>query len=308
MNDKAVATRNAMGKTGKVALGIYNFLLLALSVWFMMVFWPERYELKNTSALIKKVEASIDSLSGILAQKDSILRTLPPETETEGARTLLPYTAGSLQAEIKALQNSIDAKSIVLDSLQTEYADMNNGYAPKSFGKGFDVSAEVCFFLIVILAGILGSLIHSIYHFVYRVGNKSLERSWLSWHLMRPLWGAALALVFYLVVRGGVVVAAREGFDSLSPYGLAGVAAIVGFASRQAISKLNSIFKLLFQKTEAEADPGSPQDTGQRNGGNNDGGEDKPGTGSETTGTVPKPPEPPATPQPPNDTSYPMGG
>ena len=65
---------------------------------------------------------------------------------------------------------------------------------------------EVRLLLIVILSGALGSLVHTLRSIYWYVGNKSLKWSWLSMYVLLPFCGAALALVFYFVVRGGFFV------------------------------------------------------------------------------------------------------
>ena len=57
--------------------------------------------------------------------------------------------------------------------------------------------------LIVIIVGALGGLIHVMRSFYWYVGNRDLRRSWLLMYILLPFVGAGLALLFYLIIRGG---------------------------------------------------------------------------------------------------------
>jgi len=126
------------------------------------------------------------------------------------------------------------------------------------------VAADQRLFLVVIAAGTLGSLIHTIPSLADYVGNRSLTNSWIWWLLLRTPIGIALALLFYLVLRGGLVVpslpSAGAGTDTthlLNPYGIAAISAMAGMFSKQATDKLREIFDTLFHTLEpvSRADP-----------------------------------------------------
>jgi hypothetical protein len=62
-----------------------------------------------------------------------------------------------------------------------------------------------------------------------------------------------LALVFYFVIRGGLL-SVNGGADTISPYGVAAVAALVGLFSKQATDKLAEVFTTLFRTQKGEGD------------------------------------------------------
>jgi hypothetical protein len=119
-------------------------------------------------------------------------------------------------------------------------------------------------FFTVIAAGAIGSLIHTLTSFVDFVGNRSLSRSWIWFYILRTPIGIALAILFYLVLRGGLIVpslpngsaaAGASGIDTtllLNPYGIAAIAGLAGMFSDQATKKLAEIFKTLFQTREGD--------------------------------------------------------
>lgn len=128
----------------------------------------------------------------------------------------------------------------------------------------FSVPSDQRLFLTVIASGVLGSLIHSITSFADYVGNRSLDRSWIWWLVLRAPVGVALALLFYLVLRGGLIVPSMPNGSGetdtthlLNPYGIAAISALAGMFSKQATDKLREIFDTLFRTREPvnRADP-----------------------------------------------------
>jgi hypothetical protein len=81
---------------------------------------------------------------------------------------------------------------------------------------------------------------------------------------MRTPIGIALALLFYLVLRGGLIVpslpSATPTTDTthlLNPYGIGAISEMAGMFSKQATDKLREIFDTLFRTQEpvTRADP-----------------------------------------------------
>ena len=70
---------------------------------------------------------------------------------------------------------------------------------------------------------------------------------------MLPFAGSALAVVFYLVIRGGFF-SPQAGFGNTSPFGFAAMAALVGLFSEQAVLKLQEIAETVFTKPPPGAD------------------------------------------------------
>lgn len=110
------------------------------------------------------------------------------------------------------------------------------------FGSSFSVGAEVRLIFVALLAGSLGSFIHQATSFADFVGNGRLTRSWVWWYVLRVPIGGALAVVFYLLLRGGFI-----GPKEPSIHGVAGFAALAGLFSRQATDKAREVFEVLFR-------------------------------------------------------------
>jgi len=106
---------------------------------------------------------------------------------------------------------------------------------------------EVRLLLIVILGGALGSLVHALRSVYWYVGNRDLRWSWLVNYLLLPFGGSALAVIFYVVVRGGFF-SPQASIQQTSPFGFVALAALVGLFSEQAILKLKEVAETILSK------------------------------------------------------------
>lgn len=121
------------------------------------------------------------------------------------------------------------------------------------FGCWFVLWGETRLLLIVMLCGFLGALIYSLRSFLWYTGNRNLVRSWLALYALVPLVGAMLAVVFYLVLRGGLFSPATTISDT-SPFGFAALSALVGMFTNQAAEKLRTVFEQIMQKPASGKD------------------------------------------------------
>lgn len=117
----------------------------------------------------------------------------------------------------------------------------------------FSVSSELRLLLIVALSGALGSIVHTLRSFYWYVGNRDLKYSWLPMYFERPFVAATLAIIVYLVIRGGFFSPAAT-VEETSPFSFAALAALVGMFSGQAALKLKDIAETLFTKPKPGQD------------------------------------------------------
>lgn len=113
--------------------------------------------------------------------------------------------------------------------------------------------------LIVLLSGALGGLLHSLRSISWYVGERRLKWSWVLFYACLPFVGAILALLFYLLIRGGLVSTQGTTKD-LNPYGLAAIAGLVGLFSIQAVEMLKKVFSTIFTSAPSGSDT-APQTT-----------------------------------------------
>ncbi|MEA2633411.1 MAG: hypothetical protein QOH92_178 [Chloroflexota bacterium] len=112
------------------------------------------------------------------------------------------------------------------------------------FRASIDVSRDYRLFVVAALGGALGGMVHSFQSLTWYVGNRKLVRSWLIMYALLPLTGAAMALIFYIVLRAGLVSPQATEQD-ISPFGFVAIAALVGLFSEQASQKLKQVFETL---------------------------------------------------------------
>jgi hypothetical protein len=77
-------------------------------------------------------------------------------------------------------------------------------------------SSEQKIILLVAIAGALGAFIHIATSFTDFIGSQKFEPSWIPWYFMRPFIGAALALSFYFLLRGGLISVNADVADQYS--------------------------------------------------------------------------------------------
>jgi len=117
----------------------------------------------------------------------------------------------------------------------------------------FSISNEMRLFLIVGLAGALGSLVHALRSLYWYVGNRALVWSWLAKYILLPFIGSTLAFVFYFVLRAGLF-SPQATVEEASPFGFAALAGMVGMFSDQAAEKLKEVAATLLAPTPKGAD------------------------------------------------------
>ena len=116
----------------------------------------------------------------------------------------------------------------------------------------FSVPDESRLFLIVALAGALGSMVHSLRSLYWYIGNKELVLRWVTMYILLPFVGATLALVFYFVIRGGFF-SPQTTVQQTSPFGFAALSGLVGLFSEQAVLKLKAVPDILLAKPKPGA-------------------------------------------------------
>jgi hypothetical protein len=119
------------------------------------------------------------------------------------------------------------------------------------------VSRETCLFVIVLAAGGIGGVVHALRSLYWYVGNRTLRRSWLMMYFILPIIGAALGMVVYMVLRGGLT-SPTGGSADINPYGVTAIAALVGLFSQETAEKLRAVFETLLTPAKAGRDQALP--------------------------------------------------
>ncbi len=111
------------------------------------------------------------------------------------------------------------------------------------------ISFEQKMFLLTFLMGAMGSLIHAILSISKRTGEKDFDVSWFWWYLMKPFVGGLMGLMFYFVIRGGILAGSISA-ENINIYGICGIAGLAGLFSEQANKKLKEVFDTIFRVEE----------------------------------------------------------
>lgn len=111
--------------------------------------------------------------------------------------------------------------------------------------------------LVTILAAGIGSMITTILGYLKHASQqRDFKLSFVPWYFARPLIGVLLGVVFYFVLKGGLLVTVgAASADTINVYGLGGLAALVGLFSKNAVEKLRDVFATLFT-SEADVQAG----------------------------------------------------
>jgi hypothetical protein len=112
----------------------------------------------------------------------------------------------------------------------------------------------------VMIMGALGSYVHAASSFVSFTGNEQFKSSWKWWYFMRPLIGAALAVIGYFLLGGGYISAIATDTSNLLKIGV--MAGLIGLYEEQACVKIGEIFDALFKPSEKSRDPLDTNKTG----------------------------------------------
>jgi hypothetical protein len=100
-------------------------------------------------------------------------------------------------------------------------------------------------FMLIVFAGALGGIIHAGRSLYWYVGHRDFKMSWMLMYVFLPFGGAAMALVFYLIIIAGFLPTTPGRNVS---FFVVAVAALVGMFSQQAALKLTDIANAFFTK------------------------------------------------------------
>jgi spore maturation protein SpmA len=114
-------------------------------------------------------------------------------------------------------------------------------------------NAKIRNLLVTMFAAGIGSMITTILGYLKHASEKrDFKLSYAPWYFARPLIGVLLGVVFYFVLKGGLLAIGAPKTNSINVYGLGGFATLVGLFSKSAVEKLRDVFGTLFS-TEADA-------------------------------------------------------
>lgn len=202
-------------------LVIYFISLISISILLLILIW--------------------NPIQGSLTAIKTTNRTI---TEPDGDTTLIITTKNSSQS---SETKKIEAFRTTADNITIR--DLNVTIKPLT-GQALNTDPEIVFtnpeIRLVIFSsffGIIGASLHGIGSLTAWLSSRKLESGWEIWYLTRPVIGAALALITYILLRAGFVTG---GPTAISDFGVAGLSALVGLMTDEMTIKLRDVFDTLF--------------------------------------------------------------
>lgn len=159
---------------------------------------------------------------------------------------LLAHFLYVLWPPVSTADTQVPAASIETGVPATDQADPEEADEEASFeflwgSIDFKASAEEQFLLLVMVVAAIGSYVPTAMSLAGFWGNRSFRQRWVPWYLLRAPIGVALGLVFYFVIRGGLLTGESSITDA-NPFGILAIAAMAGMFSHEAAEKLKQVF------------------------------------------------------------------
>jgi hypothetical protein len=259
MSDNAVATgansestlgmgSKRVGTFGSILMIAYMVLLVGGIVWAMAGLWP--YPTPNLT--LPGDGAGGAAVGDTMAAQDT---ATAPDTANAAEGAAQPRT-GTAQADSVFIPAWLACEPNLEPYARLAAAQREPSAIPKCvkvFGWEFVLWDEHRLLYLVLLAGALGATIHALRSLSFYIGDRELRRSWIPYYIMLPFGGAAVAVVFYVVIRGGFSSPGAD-FTETNPFGFIAVAALVGLFSQSAILKLQRVAENIFERPEPAKD------------------------------------------------------
>jgi len=110
-----------------------------------------------------------------------------------------------------------------------------------SWGPSLSVTLATSLVLVGAAAGFVGSVVQQSIVFASRAGQQTLERGYVWWYVLRPVWSALLGSVVVLTVNAGLVSIGDETTSAAGVTVLVTAAAVAGLFTDQALQRLRSV-------------------------------------------------------------------
>ena len=183
----------------------------------------------------------------------NIVEAWPTSTPAAVDVTVVDTLGQVTPTEIDSLEARVARAATAMVREATEASDTIRVYALVWSTDIVGVSWDTRLLLISLWFGALGSLLHDAgASFATFAGNRQLVASWVPWYIVRPLLGAGLATVFYVVLRAGFATTGGSPVANVSHFTVAAAAALVGLFTQRATVKLREVFDAVFPPREKD--------------------------------------------------------
>jgi hypothetical protein len=129
----------------------------------------------------------------------------------------------------------------------------------RATGYSFSLGPETLIMVVMVIVGSFGACVYSLWAIARHVGKKDFQARWLVWYLVRPFTGAGLSVIFYFLLRGGILTIGAN-LQNLNLIAVAAISGLVGMFSEQAVHKLNELADTTFGTTPNDQTTAKPSD------------------------------------------------
>ena len=132
-------------------------------------------------------------------------------------------------------------------------------YSWKWMGRGpKEITGDTRLLLLVLMMGAFGSAVYALKGLADYRGQDKLMRSWALFYFIQPFEGSGIAVLMYLVVRGGFLSGTTT---DVNVFGTCAIAGLAGAFSDTAFMKLNEVFNTLFKPQDNRGGKLTPPDS-----------------------------------------------
>ena len=237
-----------VGTIGIVLLALYLIVAILLCFYGLIVLWP-----RTSPSQLGQVPPGKAAVTPTPSPTPSVAPSSDSMTESALATSVAVNTPTPTSSAALSSDSSTETSSGASPPVSTP-TPVPQGTPTLITIFGQPIWDEVRLLLMVILAGALGSLVHTVRSVYWYIGNRQLKWSWVVKYVLQPFAGSALAMIFYVVVRGGFF-SPQTTPENTSPFGFAALAALVGLFSEQAVLKLKRVAETVLERPTPGADP-----------------------------------------------------
>jgi hypothetical protein len=98
--------------------------------------------------------------------------------------------------------------------------------------------------------GALGGYIRCIHSFTSKLNDENNHVEWFINSMLTPLKGSALGMLVTLLLQVGIIISSTaKDMDHINWVGLYAISGMVGLFADEAITKLEAVFKTLFNNS-----------------------------------------------------------
>jgi hypothetical protein len=110
-----------------------------------------------------------------------------------------------------------------------------------TWGPDIGISLDMSLLMLGAAAGVVGSLIQQSIVFAQRAGHENLERGFVWWYVLRPVWSALLGAIIVVAINTGFVSIGDATTSTAGVTVLATAGALAGLFTDKVLQKLQDL-------------------------------------------------------------------